>query len=60
MICKPHTTIVTPANQRGRSVLLTLELATKESQTVTPPISDQYDEHTKTIKFNKKKGGTLS
>ena len=53
-ICKPHTTIVTPANQRGRSVSLTLELATKESQTVTSPIPDQYYDRTTTIEFNKK------
>ena len=45
------TTIVTPANQRGRSVSLTLELATKESQTITSPITDQYYDHTTTLEF---------
>ena len=47
------TTIVTPANQRGRSVSLTLELATKESQTITSPITDQYYDLTTTLEFNK-------
>ena len=47
------TIIVTPANQRGRSLSFTLELATKESRTIPSPITDQYYDHITTLEFNK-------
>ena len=53
-----QTAIVTPVDQRGRSVSLILKLATRERQNNHYLTFDKHSNHTKTIKIKKKKKGT--